>query len=658
MNKKFIKPTWLFPIAVFFAIIISCYIYTKKTPTYINEFANIIENNQQYNITEKELILYKKNIEKELKNINSNLSYKKAYCDLGYIECINGNYEESNECFSKALNYNSLNESKLQLMIYGALSKNYMVLKDYINSEKYFKKAENLAICKKEFNILANIYRSRASSLLNCKNGLNEAINITEKAIDLHQDDKNKIESYLLLSKLYMLSNMFELSLDYNMKALKFATDNKFTELKIESTISLGTNYYVQEKYNKAICAYTEILESDRPINLNNKLLALGYIIDCYDQIKDYDNAKKYINVYLEKIKDLPVIKKNKELNWIYLLASQVELNEEHLEKAKYYLDESKNLYNENIGIMYSNMDLWLSKIQLDIDSYDSKFAYKDILKKYEDLLEKVKARGLQTDLKNSIINSIIKVSKKFNDYETALKYTDEKMMKIKEQAQVNLNTSIDYVANKFKTEVMENEIKHMKIKSFIYLLISLVLITLLILIYSQNKKITCLNNELKKLSLTDPLTGAYNKRFFYSELNKLTNKKAHITFIMIDIDYFKNYNDNYGHMYGDEVLKQLVNLLKNVFFNDLVIRYGGEEFCIISEDTKENNVQKLELLMKELHDLNIIHSYSPVNDRITISVGVDSCTLTEIKDVKKLINSADKKLYISKNTGRNKFTL
>ncbi|MGL5245645.1 MAG: tetratricopeptide repeat-containing diguanylate cyclase, partial [Sarcina sp.] len=572
-------------------------------------------------------------------------------------EFMDGNYIESNDYLFKALNYNKYDKNKIKLLIYNAISKNYLALKDESSSLEYFKKAEDLAREKKYFNTLSKMYRNRASSLLGCKNGMNEAINLTEKAIDLDQDEKNKTENYLLLSKLYMLSDMFELSLDYNLKALKLASENNFLELKTESLISLGTNYYIQEKYTKAISSFKEILDSNQVKNTTNKLIALGYLIDSYGQVKNYENAQKYINIYFDKIKNLPPVKKEKELSWLYLLKAQVELNAGNVEKAKENLKECTKIYNENTAIMYSTMPLWIDKIQLDIDSYSTKHC-DTLIKNYETLLCKVIDSGLETDLKNSIINSIINTSKRFKKYDVALKYTDEKMCKIKEQAQVNLNTTIDYVASKFKTEVMEEQMRKLKLRMFIYFLVLLILVILLISIYVKNKRIKSLNNELKNLSLIDPLTGVYNKRFFYMKLNELLNEKAFITFFMIDIDYFKFYNDNYGHMRGDEVLRQIATTLKNVFSKDTVVRYGGEEFCIISKDTKENNIKKLDLLMYEIHKLNIEHYFSPVSDRVTISLGVESGKIVHTNDIEKIIKIADEKLYISKETGRNKYTL
>lgn len=128
----------------------------------------------------------------------------------------------------------------------------------------------------------------------------------------------------------------------------------------------------------------------------------------------------------------------------------------------------------------------------------------------------------------------------------------------------------------------------------------------------------------------------------------------------MADIDYFKQYNDFYGHPAGDNVIRKTAEILKkNIRKDDIIIRYGGEEFLIIlkncSLDVFKNIYDKTaEILNAE----NIAHEKSLVSDRITLSMGAVSQILYTGSDIKEAVKKADKALYLSKYNGRNRYTI
>lgn len=167
-------------------------------------------------------------------------------------------------------------------------------------------------------------------------------------------------------------------------------------------------------------------------------------------------------------------------------------------------------------------------------------------------------------------------------------------------------------------------------------------------------------NKKLDELSHIDGLTQVANRRymdeFLNNEWRRAIRNQSSISLILIDIDFFKQYNDNYGHIEGDKVLRKVASTIKNIIQRpgDLVARYGGEEFALILTDTTEAE-HVANICLEAVSNLNIPHEYSSIDDRITISAGV--CTVFPIKRTRpvELINLADQALYRAKENGRNR---
>jgi diguanylate cyclase (GGDEF)-like protein len=162
-------------------------------------------------------------------------------------------------------------------------------------------------------------------------------------------------------------------------------------------------------------------------------------------------------------------------------------------------------------------------------------------------------------------------------------------------------------------------------------------------------------NKELWNLSFHDGLTGLYNRRYAQETGQKLFNRavRYHEQFhaLMIDIDHFKRVNDKVGHAAGDEVLKEIAAILQDcVRASDFVVRYGGEEFVVYLVQADPELVQNI---ANRIRDQVASHSFGMVPWQVTISIGVAS---TQDKDrLEDLLDRADKYLYISKRSGRNR---
>ncbi|MBD7915374.1 GGDEF domain-containing protein [Clostridium sp. Sa3CUN1] len=214
-----------------------------------------------------------------------------------------------------------------------------------------------------------------------------------------------------------------------------------------------------------------------------------------------------------------------------------------------------------------------------------------------------------------------------------------------------------DSIVAKMNNTIKEKEVLRTKTGAIILFVTTIISIGGLISSIRKNKKINILNLQLKELNTIDPLTNLYNRRYLNEKFESIRKDKKEVSFIMIDIDYFKLYNDNYGHINGDKALIEVSKIIKSVFKDDMVFRYGGEEFSVISYKTKEELIKDVEKLRAEIYNKNIKHEYSKVSDRITLSMGLASSKLSSDDDLIKLNKIADKNLYKSKEQGRNRYT-
>ena len=179
------------------------------------------------------------------------------------------------------------------------------------------------------------------------------------------------------------------------------------------------------------------------------------------------------------------------------------------------------------------------------------------------------------------------------------------------------------------------------------------------------NLKLEELNLKLEKLAVTDGLTGIANHRryeeFYNTEWNRSARSGRPISVIMIDIDFFKLYNDTYGHQMGDECLKMVAKVLDESVnrLTDIVARYGGEEFVVVLSETDSSGAEVVaEKLRTGVELLKLIHEESQSAEHVTISLGCATTIPQPGGILETLIHEADRALYQSKQKGRNRVTV
>ena len=210
-------------------------------------------------------------------------------------------------------------------------------------------------------------------------------------------------------------------------------------------------------------------------------------------------------------------------------------------------------------------------------------------------------------------------------------------MTDMKDEAKGLEMGAIDYISKPFSAPILKARVKnHLELKKY--------------------------RDILEKQSLMDGLTGIANRRYFDEifdkEWRRTLRSYGTLSLVFIDIDYFKKYNDYYGHLAGDDCLRQVGSVLKDSLkrAGDVVARYGGEEFVIVLPATSFADATSVgEKVRSNIELLKIVHQRSEVSEHVTVSIGIATVIPEKSMIAASLIEQADKALYQAKRQGRNR---
>ena len=169
-------------------------------------------------------------------------------------------------------------------------------------------------------------------------------------------------------------------------------------------------------------------------------------------------------------------------------------------------------------------------------------------------------------------------------------------------------------------------------------------------------------SDVLRKLVFLDGLSGVFNRRYFDQQISvewaRSVRATSPLSLLLLDVDYFKLYNDHYGHVAGDECLKAIATVLRGAVHRpaDLVARFGGEEFVLLLPDTASAGAA---IVAKRIHaqlaELGVPHLSSPIGAHVTVSIGVAELRPGSTSCLQLLLAAADAALYQAKQRGRNR---
>ncbi len=287
--------------------------------------------------------------------------------------------------------------------------------------------------------------------------------------------------------------------------------------------------------------------------------------------------------------------------------------------------------------------------------------------------MQYVKYVALEVKILNQYFLKLLNASQGINNI--SIEELEKKVLHIDKILQKLINYEVDMA--KYDRKIFLQ--KYDKSVFRLGLILILIIFAVLIIMYSVfrsiqsdqtrlelvTKKLKISNKKLETVSYTDTLTSMHNRRYFNlvyeRELKRARRTHSYITFMMLDIDYFKQYNDTYGHIEGDYALKSVAKVLKKTLVraSDFVFRLGGEEFGVLLTQTDESSSAKLAYeIGKQVRDEMIEHSGSKVNKYLTISIGVVCCIADDALNEDILISRADEMLYQAKETGRDRYII
>ncbi|MDT8717812.1 GGDEF domain-containing protein [Clostridium sp. 19966] len=529
------------------------------------------------------------------------------------------------------------------------------------------------------------------------KENYDEAMNLVLRGIERmkHHNYYSSIsESYKTLGLIYEKKLDFENAEKYFYEAIN--VDDKYgnTYYKIEALIDFGSFLRNRNKIQEALSQYTKALNLASKNNILDKCLIIcKFISMAFEDLGDLQNSMKYFKLYFEyddknrsvnRHHTLEAIKAKAELRKLEIEKKKLVVESEHIKKrSESLLKTINNVSTINrlvrritstqdlksiIKILCSNLQSLLKVNSLSLILYNKNTNELS----YEYCIENGKAvypNNIPLDGKASI-SSYSLINNKFiiiNDMTSEYhNYVDDSKYILDNTHNLWLNSAIyaPMVLSNVPIGVLSVQSEKMEYFTDLHVEILKVIASYGAIAINnaiKSKDLNILNEKLLYMSENDSLTDIYNRRKFdvviENQWKDCLKRKSPLSLIIFDVDYFKEYNDNYGHLEGDQCLVSIASKLVSISKKNFIsARYGGDEFTIIMPDTDVEEALKFgELLVNEIRNLNIEHSFSKSSKTVTITAGAASMLPSEDSSPKTLMKHADLALYDAKSKGKNR---
>lgn len=582
---------------------------------------------------------------------------KEYYLMKGVVEFYSRNIEKSYELLLKAQEETKREDLVFNIYLNFFLNNCENILKESGSIERAKYIIENINKVSELKNNTDFIWKTIITIISN-EESREKSIKLLEKYIKnngIKEITKIKIKGFIAIFKMLNEDYVESIHLFYEVisESEKIKDISEQNNLKIKSYEYIANMNFILENYEDAIEQYNVVIKIPIKELKENSLMKYGVYINktsAYIELKDYESARKSLEESRKIISFLPKdILEGVELLFYNNLA-RIETNENNFKKAEEYLDKCDAVLkvNRNNGFLNTNMHIKLSYSEL----YIKQEKYEEALNILNDIL--IIDNENELGFKEAIYLLQMEIYKKLNKLEEYLKVHDKYSESNKKTNLMLKKNYLKFIKSSFEEKKLKEREKESVLK--IKILIGTMCFALFGALYQALRVI-----KLKENNLIDQLTNVYNRKYLdevYKSLEK--NKNYSMSILMIDIDYFKKYNDNYGHLKGDIVIKTVADVLKeSVDKKDSVVRYGGEEFVVILRKDDENYLKEVYNKIKnKLKNENIIHEKSLVSDRITISVGGIKGVVNNKRTFLELLKKSDEALYRAKEEGRNRLVV
>ena len=403
------------------------------------------------------------------------------------------------------------------------------------------------------------------------------------------------------------------------------------------------------ENYESAVEMYEELIDRKQEEFYN--YISYLQLAESYLKLGKHQKARAII---LELQGLLPKINENevREVEAsIHDILANVFMMEGNLHQAQLHLKQAADFYEEN------DDNFIIGGEQAATITHCNYLLHTGEFQKAQEILENLlNSKGsYEPTFEKEALVLLEKIYKETNQQEKLIQVYQDMLAINKEFTQILQRAYLEFSEYYRENSYLRQDNSRLK-------QINLMAVLVIVVVTCSLTIILILFRLLSTKNLTDQLTGVNNRKKL-NQLAGLYRRKGTPEFfgvLMIDIDFFKLYNDSYGHMAGDQVLKQVAKmLLDSVRSNDIVIRYGGEEFLVLLTKVTDPIAQSIcSRILQKLEKLQIPHKASKISDHITVSIGMCYQEEKNTFSLDKLIQQADRALYQSKEGGRNRTTV
>lgn len=679
-------------------------ILCKETGYIIGEkVANFYIANCYYNIGENDnaLSLLLDSLHYFVKEELQDLKWM-AYNLLGNLFLHIGDMERSMDAYNNALaaaekidkgkKYDSeFNSNKALVRTFNNIAENYKDLKQYKEALNYCKKAYDIDV-DFEYSLSQGIILLSLGEIYYLMGDYEKADSFAYKSLEYVRKYKYIIaeaNAYRLMALTSWKKGNYHKADEYFNISMNLNKKESVPGYYIDSLISYFEYLKEQNKSDEAIEVLTNACNLSIQFKLFEKTSKISIMLSkFYGDLGDYKNSFEYTKLHYDYeelysesyntniINSLNIKKKiqdiEKENNNLQVQRQSLEMLVDKISIISELGQRITSTLNMDLlmEILYSSIKSFMKLSYFAVGLYDEKaFSVKYLYIMDREQRKEPKAvlinegQTIVGECINSkeiiVINNARKETKRYMD-----EATFDRMLKYKNNAELNSLMFCPLIINTKVIGVMtvQSEEEEAFNQYYVEMLKSLSAYAAIAINNAmKSKELEDLNQVLLSLAEKDQLTGIANRRKFddYIENTWKTSIETgdNLALFVIDVDHFKEYNDNYGHLEGDKCLASIAKALSCINIRPyFVARYGGDEFMIVlSKCSSDEAIKFGELIKAKIAELNIPHKFSKVSDIVTLSIGIACMVPNEDIKLKEFIRQADEQLYVAKKLGKNR---